>query len=76
MGDANGNGDRLHVEAYYGLRCAIHAHMASGQLPILGESERPTSGYETAITRDGVLKQVILANIEYVKNVRLRKTSI
>jgi hypothetical protein len=76
MGDANGNGDRLHVEAYHVLRCVIHAHIASGQLPILGESERPTSGYKTAIARDRVLKQVILANMEYVKNVRLGKTSV
>ncbi len=70
MGDANGNGDRLHVEAYHRLRFAIHAHMASGQLPILGESVKPTGGYETAIARDGVLKQVILANQAHIRNVR------
>jgi hypothetical protein len=69
MGDANGNGNRLHVKAYHALQYIIHAHIASGQLPILGESIKPTRGYETAITWNRVLKQVILANIEYVKNV-------
>ena len=76
MGDANGNGDRLHVEAYHALRYAIHAHIASGQLPILGESVKPTGGYETAIARNGVLKQVILANAEYVKNVRASRVPV
>jgi hypothetical protein len=70
MGDANGSGDRLHVEAYHMLRHAIHAHMASGQFPILGESHKPTGGYEGAIARDGVLKQVIMANAAYVQHVQ------
>jgi hypothetical protein len=33
------------------------------------EAEKPTSGYEGAITRDGVLKQVIIANMEYIMNI-------
>jgi hypothetical protein len=70
MGDVNGNGDRLHVDAYHALRYAIHTHMASGQLPILMEAEKPTGGYEGAIARDGVLKQVIMANMEYIANIR------
>jgi hypothetical protein len=66
IGDANRSGNRLYVEAYYMLRHAIHAHMASGQFPILGESYKPTGGYKGAIARDGVLKQVIIANVVYV----------
>jgi hypothetical protein len=52
------------------LRYAIHAHIASGQLPILGESHKPTSGYKGAITRNSVLKQVIIANAAYVQYVQ------
>jgi hypothetical protein len=70
MGDADGNGDRLHIQAYHQLRYAVRAHIASGQLPILGESEKPTGGYDTAIARNGVLKQVVLTNAEYVSNIQ------
>jgi hypothetical protein len=66
IGDANRSGDRLYVEAYYILRHAIYAYIASGQFPILGESYKPTGGYKGAIARDSVLKQVIIANIAYV----------
>jgi hypothetical protein len=48
------------------LRYAIHAYIASNQLLILGESYKPTSGYKGAIARNGVLKQVIIANVAYV----------
>jgi hypothetical protein len=41
MGDRDGNGTRLYVNAYYALRSAIHAHMQSGELPILEESAKP-----------------------------------
>jgi len=44
--------------------------MQSKALPILGESAKPTRGYEAAIARDGPLKQVILSNAEYIKNVQ------
>jgi hypothetical protein len=70
IGDANRSGDRLYIKAYYILRHAIYAHIALGQFPILGESYKPTSGYKGAITRDGVLKQVIIANVVYVQHVR------
>jgi hypothetical protein len=38
-------------------------------LLILGESAKPTKGYEAAIARDKPLKQVILLNAKYIKNV-------
>jgi hypothetical protein len=44
--------------------------MQSGELPILEESAKPTGGYEEAIARNGPLKEVILSNAEYIKNVR------
>jgi hypothetical protein len=66
IGDANRSGDKLHVEAYYMLRYAIHVHIASRQFPILRESYKPTGGYKGAIARDSVLKQVIIANVAYV----------
>jgi hypothetical protein len=66
IGDANRSGDRLYIEAYYILRHAIHAHIASRQFLILRESYKLTGGYKGAITRDSVLKQVIITNIVYV----------
>jgi len=68
-GDRDGKGVRLHVNAYHALRSIIHAHMQSGVLPVLEESTKPTRGYKAAIARDGALKQVILSNVEYIKNV-------
>jgi hypothetical protein len=52
------------------LRHAIYTHIASRQFPILGESYKPTGGYKGAITRDSVLKQVIITNAVYVQHVR------
>jgi hypothetical protein len=69
-GDRDGKGVRLHINAYHALRFTIHAHMQSRALPVLEESTKPTGGYEAAIARDGALKQVILSNTEYIKNVR------
>jgi hypothetical protein len=66
IGDANRSGDRLHVKAYYILRYAIYIYIALRQFPILRESYKPTGGYKEAITRDSVLKQVIIANVVYV----------
>jgi hypothetical protein len=66
----NKNGDKLHIKVYYTLRYAIYVYMVSGQLPRLGESEKPTRGYKTAIARNSVLKQVIITNIEYIQNVQ------
>jgi len=70
MADTDVFGNPLHVKAYHRLRHDIYAHIQSGLLPILGESPVPRGGYEGAIARDGVLKQVILSNSEYVKNVQ------
>ena len=69
-GDTDGNGIRLYVNAYYALRFAIYTHMQFKVLLILEESSKLTGGYESAIARDGPLKQVILSNAEYIKNVR------
>ena len=44
--------------------------MQSKALPILGESTKPIRGYEGAIARNRPLKQVILSNVEYIKNVQ------
>ena len=44
--------------------------MQSRALLILGESTKPTRGYEGAIARNRPLKQVILSNVKYIKNVR------
>jgi hypothetical protein len=65
--DANKSDDKLHVKAYYILRHAIYTHIASRQFPILKESYKPTSRYKGAITRDSVLKQVIITNIIYIQ---------
>jgi len=43
--------------------------MQSKALLILEESSKPTRGYESAIARDRPLKQVILSNAKYIKNV-------
>jgi hypothetical protein len=39
-------------------------------LLILEESFKPIRGYKAAIARDKPLKQVILSNVEYIKNVQ------
>ena len=38
-------------------------------LLILGEFTKPIKGYKGAIARNRPLKQVILSNVEYIKNV-------
>jgi len=51
------------------LRFAIYTYMQSKALLILEESSKPTKGYKSAIARDKPLKQVILSNAEYIKNI-------
>ena len=60
----------MHVNAYYALYFAIYAYMQFKALPILGESTKPTRGYKGAIARNRPLKQVILSNVKYIKNVQ------
>jgi len=60
----------LHINAYYTLQSAIYAYMQFRALLILRESAKLTRRYEAAIARDRPLKQVILSNAEYIKNIR------
>jgi hypothetical protein len=64
--DTNKSGNRLYIKAYYILRHTIYVYIALRQFLILRESYKPTSGYKEAITRDSVLKQVIITNIVYI----------
>jgi len=63
--DFAGGGRRTHVYAYHDLRLAILAHMRSGDLPLLEESERPEGGIAAAAERNGALYHLFWENREF-----------
>ena len=60
--DLDGEGNRVHVQAYQVLSTALRDHMQNGSLPYLFESQKPEGGYKEVASRNGAFNAMFEDN--------------